>query len=74
MFSIGVSISHPQGGAPILVDRELVLADQGSDINIIYPPLPKKLSLKTFKVKDLLHSQAQVLINTAGMGSVILST
>ena len=72
-FGVCVEIANLGGDKWHTIDREMAIADQGSDITIIYPPLPKLLGLKVYPVASLLKSHTKLVMNTAGVGSVQLT-
>ena len=72
-FGVNVKVWHPNGGQKMSIGRDMVLVDQGSDITIIYPPLPKVLGLKVYPMSNLLESNTKLIMNTTGIGWVQLT-
>lgn len=52
-FSLPATVWKDKAGHTLTIPRSDVAADQGSDINLIYPKLRKMLDLKRYPIKDL---------------------
>lgn len=69
-YGLPALVSKDKGSPTFQVHRNQVLADQGSDVNLIYEPLRKYMDLKLRPLKDLgLMEKESLSMTTADGGS-----
>lgn len=64
-WSLPVQVSKKKGGQKWEINRDYVMADQGSDINLMYPNLVQHLSLKRRPISELLLPRTNLCMTTA---------